>query len=80
MEFIFTWKFFSIISVVLLLLFWDSKNAVWGTMTIGVILGFIVAIFSPGFSWYIIGKGAIIGTFLGFIFEIPELIRILKNK
>lgn len=45
-----------------------------GGLTGGLIIGFIVAIFfylqGNGFDWYIIGKGAIVGTMMGFAAEL----------
>jgi len=68
------WKILGIITIVLLIVFWRRRNAVWGGLTIGVIIGFIVAIFfvfkSGGFDWFIIGKGAISGAIIGFFAEL----------
>lgn len=68
------WKILGIITAVLLIVFCRRRSAVWGGLTLGVIIGFIVAIFfvfkGSGFNWYIIGKGAIAGTILGFIAEL----------
>ncbi len=64
------WKILGIIAIILLITYWRSRNAVWGGLTIGVILGLIVAIFylfvGHGFSWSIIGKSATLGTMIGF--------------
>jgi len=64
------WIILGIIAIILLIIYWRSRNAVWGGLTIGIILGLIIAIFylfrGHGFSWYIIGKGATIGTIVGF--------------
>jgi presenilin-like A22 family membrane protease len=69
-----TWKILGIISVVLLLVFWKKRSAVWGGLFSGAIVGLIVAIYfvirGRGFDWLIIGKGAIVGTLLGFIAEL----------
>jgi len=68
------WIILGIVSLFLLIPFWHRRNAVWGGLTLGLIAGFIVAIFfifkGAGFNWYIIGKGAIIGTISGFIAEL----------
>lgn len=78
------WKVLGIISIPLLIIYWRVKGAVWGGLTIGLFIGFIVAIFlyfqGTGFSWYIIGKGAILGIMVGFIAELlPKIAkRILK--
>jgi len=64
------WVILGIIVIILLLIYWRNRNAVWGGLTIGIILGLIVAIFyifrGHGFNWSIIGKGATLGTMIGF--------------
>lgn len=68
------WKILGIITAVLLIVFWRGRNAVWGGLALGIIIGLIVAIFfifkGSGFDWFIIGKGAISGTLLGFMVEL----------
>lgn len=63
------WIILGIISVVLLVVYWWSKNAIWGGFIIGIIIGSIITLIS-GFDWYIIGKGAISGTIVGFAAEL----------
>jgi len=41
----------------------------WGSLTAGAVIGLIIALFS-GFNWYIVGKGAISGTMIGFAAEL----------
>ena len=79
------WIIFGTIAVIVLLLYWRTKNAVWGGLIIGLIIGIvfsIVLIFSgSAFDWYILGKGAIIGTLLGFAAELlGKLSDFLKKK
>ena len=68
------WVILGIIAVVLLIAFRQKQNAVWGGLTIGIIVGFIIALVfvfrGSGFDWLIIGKSAIIGTLLGFMAEL----------
>lgn len=63
-----------IIAVVLLIVYSRSKNAVWGSMTIGAVIGIGVVIFQVisgvGFHWLIIVRCAMLGTLLGFIAEL----------
>lgn len=59
------WIILGIVTVILLMFFWRTRNAVWGGFTIGIIIGLIVALFS-GFDWYMVVKGAISGTIVGF--------------
>ncbi len=66
-----TWIILGIIAAILLIVFWGRRNAIWGGLTLGIIIGLIVAVFSvfkgSGFDGYIVGKGAILGTIIGFI-------------
>ncbi|MBM3251310.1 MAG: hypothetical protein FJZ11_00815 [Candidatus Omnitrophica bacterium] len=68
------WKLLAVIIVILLIVFWRRRNAVWGGMTLGIIIGIIFAIIyvfkGSSFDWYVIGKGAILGTMSGFIAEL----------
>jgi len=75
------WTFLGIASIILLAIyFWRGRNAVWGGFTAGIIIGFIIALFS-GFNWYIVGKGAILGTMIGFVAELLGMLSdFLKRK
>jgi len=68
------WTILGIIAIILLIIFWQKRNAVWGGLTIGIIIGFMVTVFylfkKGEFNWFIIGEGAILGTILGFIVEL----------
>ena len=68
------WKILGIIAIVLLIIFWRKRNAVWGGLILGIFTGLILAIFffvgGNGFDWSIIGKIAVFGTILGFATEI----------
>jgi len=68
------WILFSIIAAMLLVVFWRRRNAVWGGLTLGIIVGFITAIFFAfkvgGFNLFIVGKFAVVGTLIGFIAEL----------
>lgn len=59
------WTILGIATPILLVVYWGRRNAVWGGFTIGVIVGLLIALFSE-FDWYIIGKGAVSGTIIGF--------------
>lgn len=80
------WIILGIISIILLIFYFHSKrrNAVWGGFTLGLIIGFIIAIFlyfqGDGFIWYAIVKGAIAGTILGFIAELLGMVGDLIKK
>lgn len=74
MESLNIWKIFGIITIILLIAFWRRRSAVWGGLTIGIIIGLVIGIFylfkGGGFNWFIIGKSAILGTMAGFIAEL----------
>ncbi len=59
------WTILGIVTPILLVVYWERRNAVWGGFTIGIIVGFVIALFS-GFDWYTVGKGAVSGTMVGF--------------
>lgn len=74
MENINVWTILGVLTLVLLIIFWAKRNAVWGGFTTGIIIGFIITLFfafkGDGFNWYIIGKGAISGAMVGFVAEL----------
>jgi hypothetical protein len=72
------WSILSIISVVGLIIFWNKRNAVWGGLTIGAIIGLAIATIyffkEDSFSWGIVGKAAIIGNLIGLVSELLGII------
>jgi gas vesicle protein len=68
------WYILGVSSIILLIIYSKNRNAVWGGLTAGVVIGLIVALFflikGSGFIWNIIVKGAIIGTIAGFTAEL----------
>lgn len=68
------WTIFAIISVISLLSFWWKHNAVWGGLTIGIIVGLIISLImmfkGNGFDWLVVGKAAIVGTIAGLVAEL----------
>ena len=68
------WIILGIITVILLIIFWNKKGATWGGFTIGTIVGFIATIVylfkGNEFIWAFIGKGAVLGTITGFFAEL----------
>ena len=79
------WSFSTIIAVILLFFYWHKKNAVWGGLTLGATTGLIISIIfafnGAEFNWYIVGKGATTGTFLGFVAELlGKLSDFLRKK
>lgn len=63
------WIILGIVTLILLAVYRKKRNAVWGGLTIGIIVGLVVALFSE-FDWYTIGKGVILGTMIGFAAEL----------
>ncbi|MBI5071886.1 hypothetical protein HZB93_03290 [Candidatus Falkowbacteria bacterium] len=79
------WTILGVIAIILLIIFWKKRSAVWGGLTIGIIIGAIVAIVylirGSGFNWFVVGKGAILGTIAGSIAESLGIIsNFLKKK
>lgn len=78
------WIMLGIITAILLIVFWGRRNAIWGGLTLGIIIGLIVAIFfifkGSGFDVYIVGKGAILGTIVGSIAQLLGKISDLIKK
>jgi len=78
MEYLNIWTVLGALSIILLIKYWGKKNALWGGLTMGVIISLLVAIFylikGDGFGWLIIGKGAIIGTIAGFLAELLGMV------
>lgn len=72
------WTILGVIAIVLLIVFWRKRSAVWGGLTIGIFIGFIIALVflfkGSGFNWSIIGKGAVLGVIAGFITELLGMI------
>ncbi len=72
------WTILGVITIILLIKYGGKKSAVWGGFTLGVIISFLVAIFylikGSGFGWFIIGKGAAIGTIAGFLAELLGMV------
>jgi hypothetical protein len=73
------WIILGIFTVILLIIyFFKGRNAVWGGLMIGVVIGFvtsiILAIKGNGFNWFIILKTSIVVTLAGFITELLPII------
>jgi len=68
------WPILVIITIILLIVFWRTRNAIRGGLMLGIIVGFVISTFylfkGNGFNWFTIAKGAIIGAPLGFIAEL----------
>lgn len=67
------WIILAVVAVILLVVYWNKKTAVWGGLTLGLVIGFVMALF-PGFDWYVVAKGGIVGTLIGFGAELLGMI------
>jgi len=69
------WWILAVIAAVGLIAFAKGANAVWGTATLGLIVGIPLAICWPGATWWIVGRAAVVGALIGLAFEIlPRII------
>lgn len=69
------WWILYAVAMLMLLLHWNGRNAVWGGATLGLIVGLIVAVFREGFDWWLVAHFATIATLLGTISEwVPRLL------
>jgi hypothetical protein len=72
------WKILGVSSIIILFLFRGSRNAIWGGMTGGGLIGIIAAFFKEGnYDWYYVAKFAIVGLLIGLFFE---LVSFVANK
>jgi len=59
------WTILAVIALILLAIYWNGRNAVWGGLTAGIIIG-VLWKFIGGTDWYIVVKVATVATLLGF--------------
>ncbi len=70
------WWILYAVAIITLLLHWGRPNAVWGTATLGFVIGVIVALFGGGFDWWTVAKSVAIAATLGTLIEwVPRLLR-----
>lgn len=67
------WNILGVVSIILLFWYRKNKNAVWGGLTLGIIIGLVIAVAllikGDGFSWLILIRSGIVGSLIGFIME-----------
>ena len=74
------WIILGVISLILLVFYWRTRNAVWGSLTAGMIMG-ILWKFIGGTDLYIVIKVATVATLLGFGAELLGMLSdYLKRK
>jgi len=65
------WQILGVISIVVLLFSFWSKNSIWGGLTGGGLIGVIAAFFKEGsYNWYYVAKFAIVGVLIGLFADI----------
>lgn len=70
------WTILSAIAIVSLIGFFSrGPNAIWGGATVGLIVGFILALFGDKFEWFTVWKGFVVGILLGLLAGIPIFLR-----
>jgi len=53
---------------------YEGRTAVGGGLTLGLIVGVLLALFWRGADWWIVGRAAVVGCLIGFAFELlPRL-------
>lgn len=67
------WTILVIITLILLAIYWNNRNAVWGGLTLGIVIG-ILWKFVGGTDWYIVVKVATVAALLGFGAELLGLL------
>jgi hypothetical protein len=68
------------VAVVTLFLHWRGPNAVWGSATIGFLIGVVVALFGDGFNWWTVAKAVSVAATVGTMIEwVPELLTRRQN-
>lgn len=82
MEIVNIWNILGVLAVILLIIFFNrGRNAVWGGLTLGIIIGLAITIISSvngnGFNLSILKNSSITGVVLGFL---AELLGIFSNK
>lgn len=74
------WIILGVASLILLAIYFRRRNAVWGGLTAGIIIG-VLWKFIGGTDWYIVVKAATVATLLGFGAELLGMIGdYLKKK
>jgi hypothetical protein len=64
-----SWMIAGVVALVSLGFSWQKRNAIWGGLTIGVVLGLLfssyLALTGSGFSWLIVTQIATVATLIG---------------
>jgi hypothetical protein len=69
------WQILGVSSIIILFLSWGSRNAIWGGMTGGGLVGIAAAFFKEGkYDWFYVAKFAIVGLLIGLFFELASYV------
>ena len=69
------WISLGIVAAISLILLWRGPNAAWGGLPVGALVGVAVGLFaSAPFSWFTVGKGAIVGVLVGASLEFTRFL------
>lgn len=69
------WWALYVVAIATLLLHFSSRNAVWGSATLGFLIGVVIALFGDGFDWWTVAKAVAIAATIGTLIEwIPRLL------
>lgn len=68
------WMVLAAAALVLVLYARKGQNAVWGTATLGALVGVGLAIYHPGFDWWTVGKAVSVATFIGLALDLLPLL------
>lgn len=77
------WNIIGVFAIVALLLsFKKGRNSVWGALTLGVVLGFVISIFyyfkDSTFYWSIVKNTIAVCVLIGFVYDI--LFRLISGR
>lgn len=52
-----------------------GRNSVWGTATIGLVIGVVLALIFPGHFWWTLVRAVAVGALVGLVFDLlPRLV------
>ncbi|MFC1905743.1 hypothetical protein ACFLXL_02930 [Chloroflexota bacterium] len=71
------WIILLIIAVILLLLHWGGRNAVWGGATLGLVVGIIISIIKGDWTFlaYSVSGGVFLGTFFEWLGRLADWLK-----
>lgn len=77
-DYINIWTVLGVISIVLLVISWKKRNAIWGGLTLGILVGLIIILvkYFTGsvLNWIVVVKSAVVGSLIGFVAEVLSIL------